>query len=580
MLTDKVDIKEILKSIFPFRDLEPEKLYFIADRLRKLYFERNAIIYSEGDPAECFYIVANGRVRFSQAYEDGEELISIMRMGDMFGLEVLADFEQYEMSAHAQSNVVLLSLERAHLDEILAELPELAASFDLLAQSYDLFLKTNLNWREEDEPVYFISRRHQMFMWTKMAVPLLISALVVPLLIMFKQSLPAMSLPLFLLGVFGIIVIAWFGWLYIDWRNDYSVITSDRVLFSEKVVLLYDSRQEAPLNAIMAVGTQTDQIGRIFNYGDVIVRTYAGLIVLEKVPAPKQVASLLEAEWFRSKSGIGRIEKMERIQISIRDRLGINPNMEGSVPDESVQTEPMEGELQSGEDVAKAPVPRDLQSSPLLKWLANLFQIRFEQGDTIVYRTHWFMLIKRTLFPGMLLLGLIVLLVLSLTQQFTLLSLSAVLALFLGLGFIFGIWWLYEYVDWRNDFYMVTADQLLDVDKKPLGREEKKSAPLQNIQSISHERLGLMGLLLNFGTVHIRVGDTDLTFDFVSNPSEVQREIYKKLAERRYKAQQREAQAEEQRMADWIEAYHQVVSVKTEESQTEMDEGPTMGHMI
>jgi hypothetical protein len=29
------------------------------------------------------------------------------------------------------------------------------------------------------------------------------------------------------------------------------------------------------------------------------------------------------------------------------------------------------------------------------------------------------------------------------------------------------IWWLYRYVDWRNDIYIVTLDSILDIERKP-----------------------------------------------------------------------------------------------------------------
>jgi hypothetical protein len=131
----------------------------------------------------------------------------------------------------------------------------------------------------------------------------------------------------------------------------------------------------------------------------------------------------------------------------------------------------------------------------------------------------------------------------------------------LGLLFpvLFG-WWLYEYIDWRNDFFMVTDEQILDVYRKPLAREERRAAPLRSIQSIEFERLGLIGLFLNFGTVYIRVGDTQLTFDEVYNPSEVQRELFNRLASREYRDRLAEQQREQDRMSQWLSTYHQLTN--------------------
>jgi hypothetical protein len=120
-------------------------------------------------------------------------------------------------------------------------------------------------------------------------------------------------------------------------------------------------------------------------------------------------------------------------------------------------------------------------------------------------------------------------------------------------------WWIYALVDWRNDVYIITGDQLLDIYKKPLAEEERRAAPLKNIQTIEYKRIGLAGLLLNFGTVFIRVGDVEFTFDNVSNPSEVQRELFARFMELTQREKRANLESERQRMAEWIEAYHKVV---------------------
>lgn len=35
----------------------------------------------------------------------------------------------------------------------------------------------------------------------------------------------------------------------------------------------------------------------------------------------------------------------------------------------------------------------------------------------------------------------------------------------------------YQYIDWRNDLFQLTANQVIDVDRKPFGRESRRSAP-------------------------------------------------------------------------------------------------------
>ncbi len=99
----------------------------------------------------------------------------------------------------------------------------------------------------------------------------------------------------------------------------------------------------------------------------------------------------------------------------------------------------------------------------------------------------------------------------------------------------------------------------MDIYKRPLGQEEKRVAPLKAIQSVEYERLGILGLFLNYGTVFIRIGDTRFTFDEVYNPSEVQRDLFRRIAAQTDRDRRKEAEAERQRILDVLEAYHEVM---------------------
>ena len=69
-----------------------------------------------------------------------------------------------------------------------------------------------------------------------------------------------------------------------------------------------------------------------------------------------------------------------------------------------------------------------------------------------------------------------------------------------------------------------------------------------------------VGLLLNFGTVSIQVGTESLIFDYVHDPSGVQREIFRRIAERQTALRQVNLEAERDRMSQWLAAYHRRVN--------------------
>jgi len=81
---------------------------------------------------------------------------------------------------------------------------------------------------------------------------------------------------------------------------------------------------------------------------------------------------------------------------------------------------------------------------------------------------------------------------------------------------------------------------------------------LKNIQSVEFEKLGLVRLILNFGTVYIRIGDTQFTFDNVYNPSDVQREIFRRMEALTYREKKKDIDTAREGVLDILEAYHEL----------------------
>ena len=106
----------------------------------------------------------------------------------------------------------------------------------------------------------------------------------------------------------------------------------------------------------------------------------------------------------------------------------------------------------------------------------------------------------------------------------------------------------------------------MDRVKKPFGKEDRKVAPLKNVLSVEFERGGILGLLFNYGLIRISVGETKLEFKSVYNPSDIQQEIFKRMAEREFKEKQNARENEQKWVVDWIAAYHRVVEQEKKSS--------------
>ena len=154
--------------------------------------------------------------------------------------------------------------------------------------------------------------------------------------------------------------------------------------------------------------------------------------------------------------------------------------------------------------------------------------------NEFLWRKHWVVLLGQAGPPfGILLLWLAIgLLIANLRTNIMGLSGAA-----LGLPWtlilfclLFWVWW--EYEDYRNDIYIVTDDQIIDIEAKPLWLSmRRREGGLNRVQNVDMAQVGIWQNLLNYGNVDIKTAATDegYTFMKVSNPRLVQSIIFQKL---------------------------------------------------
>jgi hypothetical protein len=204
--------------------------------------------------------------------------------------------------------------------------------------------------------------------------------------------------------------------------------------------------------------------------------------------------------------------------------------------------------------------------------------MRFEEGNVITYRKYWTALLAKTWLPTLLILvdlfAIMAGVILAFWGRIFAADLGFWMAIALGALLPLSIWWLYHYVDWRNDIYQVTDKYILDIERRPLGTEVKKSAPLESILSLEHERLGFLGYLLNFGNVTINVGEAKFVFLSVHEPARVQQDIFNRMYALRRQKEKAEIARERDRVVQMISFYNQNVEDRRLEDETgEYDQG-------
>jgi len=96
------------------------------------------------------------------------------------------------------------------------------------------------------------------------------------------------------------------------------------------------------------------------------------------------------------------------------------------------------------------------------------------------------------------------------------------LSLTLFAGFIFLLFFLFQLLDWQNDYFMITNKRAIHHEFSLRTFQATLSeAPLQQIQSVEIDKPSLLSNLLNFGTARITTGAAKqiILFDYIGDPA-------------------------------------------------------------
>lgn len=530
----------LLKKMHLFRGLNDAQLTSIASNMEEdVVAEDQKIILEQGTITDFFYIIFNGNVNIVRTIKKKDYKVTSLFRGDYFGENSLVRNVPHNATVRASQGTILLKLPRSQFVQIMRDIPDFRQNIAVMMKSRDLAQKLKFKWLNENEVIYFLSRRHDFMLYQAMIGPgmgmVIILALVFSGIALHSTALYGIS------AVAAALIFLWGLWLYIDWSNDYYVVTNLRVINIEKVVAMYDSREESPINTIVSVNGESDQLGRIFRYGTVIVRTITGEMRMHFTPRPKHAVVIIEEYVLRTKD-IRRQNDENIMKEAIRKKLGLTPpapNQPAPPPQKTT--------------------PKASLSGSIGEYIREIFYARKEEGDTVTYHKHWVVLFKYIAAQTLALIGLIS--VYPLWYYFSGKFVSLAFGSIIGVLIIADlVWWVYGFLDWKNDLYQITPDQILDIYRVPFGDEERKSAPLENILSTNYQRNGFWGLLFNYGTVKIQVGNINFDFLNVANPPAVQQDIIKRVNVRQQKKREADTAAERDRMAEWLAMYHKTMS--------------------
>jgi uncharacterized membrane protein YdbT with pleckstrin-like domain len=382
---------------------------------------------------------------------------------------------------------------------------------------------------------------------------------------------PGLRIVLMVGGAFVAGLLAfWIIYRYLDWWNDTYEVTTEAVIHTEKKPFLSEQKYEIPLPQIQNVNIFVSVLGRLMDFGNVAIDTAAarGQIRFTVIPGPAYVQDLIQKAAAQARSG-SQIQQRESIRQQLEDHL-YPERLKPSTPN-SVVSQP--------EPPPPSPI-RYARFRSLGGWLPR-FEIR--EDDMVIWRKHWINLLMRTGIQGLaLLVALYLLFAFTLAYVTEVVGLGALelppvsLSGFEGwlflvmavLGILAFLWFIYQYVEWRNDIYIVTDNEVIDVERQlaifPLFMfytELRRQASLANVQYVDFQIPHPLAMILNYGNVIVQTAGLEGRLDFllVSNPRRVHDEILRRLGAYQERQREREFQERWGDMPQWFDTYQDLL---------------------
>lgn len=545
MNINRDELASIFRNVFPFSGLNIDHFNLLLNNSEVVYFPAEKMVYLEGTPAVYFYIIYKGQMEILKEKAHSLDQLNVLGHQFAFGEDALINIKKRQTSARAITDVILIKINFENISQIRVEDGIFNKNLNIMVSTYEHLIRKTLI-RGADETIFYIGQPHKITLILKSILTLLAAFGVgILLVILFNNRLLPHGSLLWGGGILAGICIIWMGWQYLEWSNDLFVFTNKRVINQQQALFSFETKQETPIKAIKSIQAKKGFFARTLDFGDLDIRTFTGSIRLAYVPEIIFVEQIIAYLIARLKIFQGKEEK-QAFEKDIRERILMKPSGQ-QIEFSNGHDRAFIGSLESG--------------------VSSEANDEFDLQNDIIYHTHWTILFSKVFIPITLFLVHVLLYLFLAVNQFSIVS-TTIFNTIMAINCIALIGWsAYRFTDWKNDVYIISQEQLIDYDRRPFGMEEKQTALIKNIQSIRYKRNGIFGLLFNFGTVFILIGDEEFTFNNVHRPANVQETLF--AAKDRFQRKEEEAEKKSQRKkaVDWIDSYHQVVNDLREDDQ-------------
>lgn len=520
-----------------------------ADRLSK-----GKLLYEQGANDTRLFLIHNGQVlrRQTDPQHLRDPISQILREGALLNEVAFLTNALCDESIEAFDAVHFWYIERGDFRQLLDAHPQIEGKLALPPSAIKVRRESGkYEWLNEGERILLDLRKH----WWVFAQSMWLPALLLVALVFVYVFLPT----LFVMALAGVLLfsLAWTLWFLYDWRNDYYVVTDQRIIHRERVLLIQDDQNQLELNRID--NTRIDRRGFIpviLDFGDLHVQATGVLaeVSFANVPHPDAVNKVIQEQRQYAMAGANAASRS-----ALREKLMVEM---GELPRPTAEQKKFDTRTplqRRREDFTKS--AKNLRNSLLPR-------MRLTDGANVIYRHHWLQLLRTI---GGALFAFVVMLAITLfafysyvTKQFVEVNLALCLpAGVLALATL--LYLIYKYEDWRNDYFVLMDDRIVDIDRSPFGFQgtQRREATYDKVTNVDAKTKGFIDLIFDVGDVVIKTGsDNELVFERVGHPRFIQQDIRERQARFDEKRKKRDAENRTREIVDLIGMYNEQLRLR------------------
>ena len=527
------------------------ELYSVAQITHEQVFGNGEWLFRQGEISDRLFLILSGRIQLSAVDQEGiVRDLGTLGPDDEAGETGLLVGDFHDVTAVADGYARVIYVLRAEFVDLLAQRPYLRRR---LMVSEEVEKRRNLqqfDWIRDDEWVIAVVQRH----WTRLlsqtgALVAILFFLIPAVIALIITGGPAglviaaiLSLPI--LGLcLGII------WQFVNWRDDFFVVTTQRVIHIERVGPFSTQQEESALDNIEDLyEIQPGFAANLLGYGNLVLQTAGETVDIDMsyIPQPGEMRRLISQQIERSKA-----RNILRTRGQIRDMLARRLVVEESSPP-SPEAATHDGSTAPRTSFLPAILVNSIWEYFFpASWVAT-------DGDTIIWRRFWLPGLLRYSAPFLIFLvstigGIVVLSSAWGAENF----LGWMVAWLVLEAVVFGVLlWFVE--DWRNDYFQLTPSHIILVERRPLLLQESRhEARLDRIQNLAFEVPNIFARALKYGHVQFETAGTQGKFElkFVRRPEEVQSTISNRQYAYRQHQREIESNRRQQEMLTWFATY-------------------------